>query len=190
MYYLNAKHGEKEMTGSATQPKRMESLARFVTVDIAAGSGQSLAITDRKDLYAWGTGKLGELGICDKQYVNFKEATKVAFDGKVSQVSAGVFHSCAVTTSGKLIVWGGNRQCQLGYPAKLKEVHKPFLFGGMIESASLSQDEDGPRTIYDSNIGLVYERVECGSAMTVMQVSQSPYLLVCGYNQHKAWGLP
>ena len=46
MYYLNAKHGEKEMTGSATSPKLMESLARFITVDIAAGSGQSLAVTN------------------------------------------------------------------------------------------------------------------------------------------------
>jgi alpha-tubulin suppressor-like RCC1 family protein len=39
LYYLNAKRGEKEMTGSATQPKLMESLARCVTIDIAAGSG-------------------------------------------------------------------------------------------------------------------------------------------------------
>ena len=66
MYYLNAKRGETETTGSATQPKLMENLARLITVDIAAGSGQSLAITDNKDLYAWGTGKLGELGIYDK----------------------------------------------------------------------------------------------------------------------------
>jgi hypothetical protein len=39
MYYLNAKQGEKEMTGFAKQPKLMESLAHFVTVEIAAGSG-------------------------------------------------------------------------------------------------------------------------------------------------------
>lgn len=89
----------------------MESLAHMTTVDIAAGSGHSLAITDSKEMYAWGSGKYGELGINNSKLVNVQHATKVDFSGAVSQVSAGVFHSCAVTTNGKLIVWGGNKQC-------------------------------------------------------------------------------
>jgi hypothetical protein len=96
-----------------------------------------------------------------------------------------------VTTSGKLIVWGGNRQCQLGYPARLKEVHKPFMFGGMIDPQSFGREEvEGVHTIYDSNAELIYRRVECGQAMTVVQINKSPHLLICGYNHHKAWGLP
>lgn len=41
----------------------MESLATVVTIDIAAGSGHNLAITESKELYSWGTGKIGELGL-------------------------------------------------------------------------------------------------------------------------------
>lgn len=111
LYYMTTQHGQKEHTGCALQPKLMESLAQHVTIDIAAGSGHSLAVTDKKELYAWGAGKLGELGVYSSKYENLRNAEKVAFDGTVSQVSAGVFHSCAITTNGKLIVWGGNRQC-------------------------------------------------------------------------------
>jgi alpha-tubulin suppressor-like RCC1 family protein len=82
MYYMTAKHGEKEQTGFAKQPKLMENLEKCV--DIAAGSGQSLAITEKRELYAWGAGKLGELGINEPQFVNFKEAKKVDFKGTVS----------------------------------------------------------------------------------------------------------
>ena len=68
------------------------------------------------------------------------------------------------------------------------------MFGGTIEHSSVSNglevDEDPNRTAIDSNLGLVYQCVECGQAMTVVQISQSPYLLVFGYGQNKAWGLP
>jgi hypothetical protein len=66
------------------------------------------------------------------------------------------------------------------------------MFGGMIEHSSIaeSSEEEAKKTIYDSNIGLQYQRVECGQAMTVVQVNQSPFLLICGYNSSHAWGLP
>ena len=57
----------------------MGSLSLAVTVDIAAGSGHSLAITDKKELYAWGSGKFGELGIDNNKYMNMLHATKVDF---------------------------------------------------------------------------------------------------------------
>jgi alpha-tubulin suppressor-like RCC1 family protein len=64
-YYQTTKENEKERTGLAKHPKLMESLAQFVTVDIAAGSGHNLAVTESKDLYSWGVGKNGELGIAE-----------------------------------------------------------------------------------------------------------------------------
>lgn len=49
------------------------------------------------------------------------------------------------------------------------------MFGGTIEHSSVSNglevDEDPNRTIIDSNLGLVYQRVECGQAMTVVQIN-------------------
>ena len=82
-YYLNAEHGQKEQYGVAKTPKLVESLAQRVTIDIAAGSGHSLAVTNNKELYSWGSGKFGELGIYNCKYVNIQHATKVDFNGAV-----------------------------------------------------------------------------------------------------------
>ena len=82
-----------------------------------------------------------------------------------------MFHSCAITTNGKLLVWGGNRQCQLGYPNRLTAIHRPFMFGGNIEHAAVcyALTEEIPNaTMIDSKLSTIYQRVECGQAMTVV----------------------
>jgi len=49
-------------------------------------------------------------------------------------------HSCAITASNRLVVWGTNRQSQLGYSTKLKEVYQPTLFGGQVETKSCAKE--------------------------------------------------
>lgn len=43
-------------------------------MDIAAGTGQNLAIVEDRSLYAWGTGCNGELGLGEKDLGNFESA--------------------------------------------------------------------------------------------------------------------
>ena len=52
-------------------------------------------------------------------------------------------------------------------------------------------DEEQPdRVVLDFNLKYTYLRVECGSAMTVAQVNKPPFLLIWGYENHKAFGFP
>jgi len=58
----------------------------------------------------------------------------------VKEIAAGVSHACAITSHNKLIVWGVNKQCQLGYPNRLRESHQPIFFGGNLEIKSCRKD--------------------------------------------------
>lgn len=66
-------------------------------------------------MYSWGTGSQGELGIGHENLGNYQDAQPVLFEGNVTHISAGVVHSCAITAEKRLLIWGNNRQAQLGY---------------------------------------------------------------------------
>ena len=93
------------------------------------------------------------------------------FDGNVTQISAGVVHSCAITKEKRLLVWGNNRQAQLGYDKKLKEAYSPILFGGLLEAKmidpNLDKTDKQDKVIHDFGLDINYLSVQCGSAMTV-----------------------
>ena len=84
------------------------------------------------------------------------------YSGKIAQISAGVAHASAVTPEGRLLVWGSNRQCQLGYPQKLREAHRPIMFGGQIEGTCILKEDgqDGsnaqPRVYFDAQLQFIY----------------------------------
>ena len=59
-YYMNARKGERYApTGSAKTPKLIASLADKVIIDIAAGGGHNLAISEDHTPYSWGAGMDG-----------------------------------------------------------------------------------------------------------------------------------
>ena len=95
--------------GIANEPRLVESLAEHVIVDIACGTGHNLAMTESMKMYSWGTGCQGELGIGPNNLGNYQDAVPVSFNGKVSSISAGIVHSCAITAEKRLLVWGNNR---------------------------------------------------------------------------------
>ena len=56
------------------------------------------------DLYAWGNGSMGQLGLEKAENVNFP--VKIEIKGDFTMISAGEEHSAAVTSDKKLYVWG------------------------------------------------------------------------------------
>jgi alpha-tubulin suppressor-like RCC1 family protein len=173
----------------------VESLSTKVVVDIAAGTGHNIALTEHGKMYSWGAGEMGELGIGPDALGNYKDAVEVHYNGRATQVSAGVVHSCAITREGRLVLWGGNNQCQLGYEKKLKHAYEPVVFQGVLEAKWCFPDPEidamqPDRVLMDIAMKYNYLQVECGSAITVAQVDKSPYLIIFGNNDHKAWGFP
>lgn len=155
----------------AKQPRLVQSLLSHVIVDIACGTGHNLALTESKQMYSWGTGCQGELGIGAENLGNFSDAQPVCFSGNVNEIAAGVVHSCAITAEKRLLVWGNNRQAQLGFDKKLREAYRPILFGGLLEAKRISPGLDTTamqdKVIHDFGLDINYLNVKCGSAMTV-----------------------
>ena len=83
---------------------------------VSLSYGFSCAITTEQKLSCWGLNDKGQLG--DNSVSNrikpIRIWTGALKDQLVSSVSAGQYHTCAITTVGSVACWGFNNQGQLG----------------------------------------------------------------------------
>lgn len=81
----------------------------------AAHSSHSLALTDDGEVYAWGLNTDGQLGNAGTVASNIPVRVGGALMGKfVTKVATGGRHSMALTSDGKVYVWGDSAYGQLG----------------------------------------------------------------------------
>lgn len=80
---------------------------------VSCGWNHSLAVTPNGLLFAWGFNFHGELGIGSKDDSDEPKEVQGLLGLNVSYVSAGQFHSAAVTECGKLFTWGHNKHGRL-----------------------------------------------------------------------------
>ncbi len=91
-------------------------------VQIAAGYEQSLALTSTGQLYTFGGNRFGQLGRAANAGTGTPNPTPVPValpgaSGQVVQIAAGYEQSLALTSTGQLYTFGGNRFGQLGRAA-------------------------------------------------------------------------
>ncbi len=99
------------------QHQILKSLSDRKVIQIACGEYHSLAVTQAYDIYAWGRGFEGQLGIAPKGRIEI--ASKPTFipvfaTTKIKYVAAGSYYSLAVSQEGELFGWGEARLGQLG----------------------------------------------------------------------------
>jgi len=92
-------------------------LAGKTVVAISAGHEHTLALTSEGRVYAWGRNDFGRLG--DGTTTRRTSPVEVDMSGalagkSVVAVSAGTFHSTALTSDGKVYAWGGTEENGLG----------------------------------------------------------------------------
>jgi len=101
---------------------------------IACGEAHSLALTDKQDVYAWGRGFEGQLGIqnvpvaATPQYVKafFRKVPNQGFERiPIKFIECGAFYSLAISESQELYGWGESRMGQLGLGKKSRQVPLP-----------------------------------------------------------------
>ena len=105
-------HGDQQ---NQLLPKQVEALTGQRVVAVSAGELHSLAITADGAVWSWGYGGFGELGHGDEQDQLLPKKVEAFADQRVVAVSAGGFHSLALTADGAVFTWGWGGQGGLGH---------------------------------------------------------------------------
>lgn len=108
-------------------PQLVKTLSDKIIIDIACGEAHTLALTETGDLYAWGRGFEGQLGIRSSiEAVSVPKYIDAFFGKKITKVACGQRHSLAIDSNGFLYAWGEARCGQLG-EGKHRQVKRPQL---------------------------------------------------------------
>jgi lysophospholipase L1-like esterase len=84
---------------------------------VSAGLDHTCALTVIGGVLCWGANDQGQVGEGTISPGTYAPANVVGLSTGVSTISAGAFHTCAVTTAGSAQCWGGNDENQLGLGA-------------------------------------------------------------------------
>ncbi|CAI9262094.1 unnamed protein product [Lactuca saligna] len=113
--------------------------------EIACGGAHTLFLTDSGNVYASGLNDHGQLGVSDDKGYTIDPVEVSGLPNNIVKISAGYYHSSAITESGELYMWGKNSSGQLGlgkkagklipFPCKVE-----FLNGVPIKMAALGSD--------------------------------------------------
>ena len=105
-------HGDLQ---SQLLPKKVEALAGRRVVAVSAGMVHSLALTADGAVWSWGGGSFGKLGHGDEQNRLLPKKVEAFAGQRIVAVSAGAFHSLALTADGAVWSWGLGGDGRLGH---------------------------------------------------------------------------
>ncbi|CAL5222769.1 g5181 [Coccomyxa viridis] len=118
-----------------TSPTKVVGLESVRIADIAAGGWHSLALTTEGEVFVWGRGEYGRLGLGDRSGSSKLRATEVHFrepETRIVQASCGGTHTMVLSSEGRIFVWGRGSFGRLGSGTE-KDHYSPvevFLPGG------------------------------------------------------------
>jgi len=105
-------HGDQQ---SQLLPKKIEALAGQRVVAVSAGFSHSIAVTADGAVWSWGNGANGQLGHGDQQEQQLPKEIAAFAGRRVVAVSAGAYHSLAITAEGAVWSWGYGLFGRLGH---------------------------------------------------------------------------
>jgi hypothetical protein len=125
---------------------------------VACGTHHTLALSENSEVFAWGAGEYGKLGIGDEE----KHTSPVLVEelqGKgVRAVACGGFHSVALSDTGSVYCWGGGDKGQLGLgndksqtlpclvdALQVYQTHSALIFVGFNQFCSFIEQDGGQR---------------------------------------------
>lgn len=106
--------GLRMTVGYIGAPQRVRELDEECVSWISAGWSHNMVCTERGDVYAWGSGGDGRLGLGDCIDRPAPELVRALSEVFVVTVSCGYYHSAALTREKKLYTWGWGERGQLG----------------------------------------------------------------------------
>lgn len=106
-------NGELCRPGKRSIFQRIDMLETFKIIDVAAGEDFFHFLCQNGQLLSYGKNDMGQLGNGNREK---KEKPRVNQNIKepLIQISCGLHHTVALTKTGQVLTWGGNRKGQLG----------------------------------------------------------------------------
>ncbi len=136
----------------------------FIT-DISCGAFHSIVLTNCGEVYAWGSNRFGQIG----NACNSDQLMPIKMKGfnneRVVMISCGLWHSMALTESGRVYSWGRNDCGQLG-----------------IGTTGGSNEPKFVAVIDEIKFNVFIEKISCGSYHSLL-LSSDGYIYAFGRNQ-------
>lgn len=101
---------------TALEPTLVSLLQDIPVRSIACGGSHSGAIAMNGDVFTWGNGQYGQLGVGPVRARRVPTKVRLLSDKGVNQLSLGEWHSMALCQDGSLYAWGFGEEGQLGLP--------------------------------------------------------------------------
>uniref|UniRef100_A0A8C1N4E0 HECT and RLD domain containing E3 ubiquitin protein ligase 4 n=1 Tax=Cyprinus carpio TaxID=7962 RepID=A0A8C1N4E0_CYPCA len=84
-------------------------------VAVSCGEAHTLALNDKGQVFAWGLGSDGQLGLSNiEDCIRVPRTVKSLSEVHIAQVACGYWHSLALARGGQIFSWGQNKYGQLG----------------------------------------------------------------------------
>uniref|UniRef100_A0A0E0H131 RCC1-like domain-containing protein n=1 Tax=Oryza nivara TaxID=4536 RepID=A0A0E0H131_ORYNI len=102
-------------TEDSLLPQKIQAFEGVCVKMIAAGAEHTAAVTEDGDLYGWGWGRYGNLGLGDRNDRLVPEKVSSVEGEKMVLIACGWRHTITVSSSGSLYTYGWSKYGQLGH---------------------------------------------------------------------------
>lgn len=146
-------HGDEKIRA---QPTCVERLMNDRAVLITAGYHNNLVLTEAGEVWSWGWGAHGQLGVGDVKDRDVPTVIGELSRERVWLLSCGDRHSFAVTEDGRVFGWGSNEFGQLGSGKKGDSVLRPKPIEGLLGLKIVGISSGDRHSAGITNTGAVY----------------------------------
>ncbi|OXB73372.1 UNVERIFIED_CONTAM: hypothetical protein H355_017026 [Colinus virginianus] len=130
-----------------SQPKIVEALLGYEMVQVACGASHVLAVSNEREVFAWGRGDNGRLGLGTLECHNCPQQVAVPPEHEAQRVICGIDSSMVLTVKNQILACGSNRCNKLGLdrissaeePSPEDQVEEATVFT-CAQSAPLNQE--------------------------------------------------
>ncbi|KAM9320673.1 serine/threonine-protein kinase Nek8 [Gastrophryne carolinensis] len=130
-----------------TQPKIVEALLGYEIVHVSCGASHVLAVSNEKEVFSWGRGDNGRLGLGSQESHNSPQQVAIPQDYEPHRVVCGIDSSMILTVGNQILACGSNRFNKLGLdkilsasePPSEEQVEEAYTFSP-VRSFPLNQE--------------------------------------------------